>query len=72
MIPIILSGGVGARPWLSSQKMYPKKNPPLADNETMLREITSRLDVLGHQTAIDVCAVKTIKMLRLRRANLVD
>jgi len=43
IIPVILSGGSGARLWPLSRKQYPKQYLPLAGENTMLQETILRL-----------------------------
>jgi mannose-1-phosphate guanylyltransferase/mannose-6-phosphate isomerase len=46
IIPVILSGGSGARLWPLSRKQYPKQYLPLVGDNTMLQETILRLDGL--------------------------
>jgi mannose-1-phosphate guanylyltransferase/mannose-6-phosphate isomerase len=46
IIPVILSGGSGARLWPLSRKEYPKQYLPLAGDNTMLQETILRLSGL--------------------------
>ena len=46
IIPVILSGGLGARLWPLSRKQYPKQYLPLTGGKTMLQETILRLNGL--------------------------
>jgi len=48
IIPVILSGGSGARLWPLSRKEYPKQYLPLASDKTMLQETILRLNGLDN------------------------
>lgn len=48
IVPVILSGGSGARLWPLSRKQYPKQYLPLAGDNTMLQEAILRLDGLDN------------------------
>jgi len=56
IIPVILSGGSGARLWPLSRKQYPKQYLPLAGDNTMFQETILRLSELDNLTdPIIVC-----------------
>jgi mannose-1-phosphate guanylyltransferase/mannose-6-phosphate isomerase len=58
IVPVILSGGSGARLWPLSRKQYPKQYLPLVNENTMLQETILRLDGLSNLVApIIVCNV---------------
>ena len=48
IIPVILSGGSGARLWPLSRKQYPKQYLPLTGDKTMLQETILRLNGLDN------------------------
>lgn len=48
IIPVILSGGSGARLWPLSRKEYPKQYLPLVSDNTMLQETILRLNGLDN------------------------
>ena len=51
IIPVILSGGAGARLWPLSRELYPKQFLPLAGEQTMLQETITRLHGLSDSGA---------------------
>jgi len=56
LIPVILSGGSGARLWPLSRELYPKQLLPLVGKGTMLQETLARLvDVQDVGAPIIVC-----------------
>jgi mannose-1-phosphate guanylyltransferase len=52
MIPVILSGGVGARLWPVSRELHPKPFMRLADGESLLQKAFARAAVLPDVEAI--------------------
>lgn len=56
MIPVILSGGSGARLWPLSRDIYPKQFLPLVSDKTMVQETVLRLDGIDNlQAPIVIC-----------------
>jgi len=59
MIPVILSGGSGARLWPLSRSMYPKQflaiSLTMNSDYSMFQETLRRLDGLNHQDPIVIC-----------------
>jgi mannose-1-phosphate guanylyltransferase/mannose-6-phosphate isomerase len=55
LIPVVLSGGAGARLWPLSRELYPKQLLPLVSAQTMLQETVQRLSGLGVAAPIVVC-----------------
>jgi len=51
IIPVILSGGSGARLWPLSRETYPKQFLPLVDHNTMLQNTALRIAGLSNTTA---------------------
>ena len=51
IIPVILSGGSGARLWPLSREAYPKQFLPLVDQRTMLQNTALRIAGLNGVTA---------------------
>ena len=51
IIPVILSGGSGARLWPLSREAYPKQFLPLVDHNTMLQNTALRIAGLSNTTA---------------------
>src|SRR3954469_21274745 len=55
LIPVILSGGVGARLWPVSRESYPKPFIRLADGESLLQKTLQRaVAIAGNGTVITV------------------
>jgi len=55
MIPVILSGGSGARLWPLSRSMYPKQFLAMNSDYSMFQETLRRLDGLDHKAPIVIC-----------------
>jgi len=51
IVPVILSGGSGARLWPLSREAYPKQFLPLVDSQTLLQNTALRLSGLPEATA---------------------
>ena len=56
IVPVILSGGSGARLWPVSRALYPKQLLPLVTRRRMLQETAVRAgEVTGHAAPVVVC-----------------
>ena len=52
LIPVILSGGVGARLWPVSREAYPKPFIRLADGQSLLQKSMSRAAAVASDGAV--------------------
>src|SRR5690606_19380035 len=55
MIPVILSGGSGSRPWPLSRKLFPKQFLALTGEQTLFQQTVERLAFEGMQPPLLVC-----------------
>ena len=51
LVPVVLSGGVGARLWPASRRSTPKQLLPLVDDRSMIRATVDRVAALASATA---------------------
>src|SRR5260221_14677305 len=71
LVPVVLSGGAGARLWPLSRELYPKQLLPLISARTMLQETVLRLTGLGVAAPIVVCN-ETHRFLVAEQLRVID